>query len=390
MIDFKLILILIMSVVIYILFNRSEKLKNRLEKVEISLKEKNKDDGGKKDEYLENFYENNEESVIDNLSMMDDTTEVNEKRDLDFTPKSIEECFDNAQKDKNQRTDPLLNIDFDVNDDDNIAVYSNHQETQNNYSYLGDINTDNRNVQSNVQTQEQVKLNNYGPVRTLNENFEQSQHKNQIYENEQNRNSYQQNRNEHIRHQTEENPNVLNLAQSPVYDQNSSYSHPMTSYNEKSYSTDNGGNSNRAHDNSRENISVDIDQIINKPTEIPEIINELGDLKPNDDLNDTIDNLEYDGENTVESDNDDGKIDIDIEEDSHESIESDKNETDDVFIENLRNMIKNENITKYKLQKLQSFAKELNIDINKVQNGKSKNKTKRELWREISNNIKNI
>ena len=63
---------------------------------------------------------------------------------------------------------------------------------------------------------------------------------------------------------------------------------------------------------------------------------------------------------------------------------TDKNE-DNILLANIRDMINNSSVSK--LAQLQEYAKELNINIVKEQNGKIKNKIKNELWNDISDEI---
>ena len=80
MIDYKLILILVLSVVIYILYNKIEIIKNEVTKIKINLAEKTED----KQKYLNKFYEDSNEDNNEDLGKNINIEQL-EKKDLSGT-----------------------------------------------------------------------------------------------------------------------------------------------------------------------------------------------------------------------------------------------------------------------------------------------------------------
>lgn len=255
MIDFKLIIILVMGIALYILFNMLDKTKSHLNKLEENIKEHFEND--EKKQYLDNFYDSNSDTNINNISVLEETTEpkeeyyveepphfIEQKKNIENTnDESIKQCFDDHQQSHSESLDFDLDSPLEEPVHQNMITYSNQEEDK--------------------------KL----------------------------------------------------------------------------------------------NIDIDIDKIMNDDEkEVSQYISSIANSKPTDELN----------------------VEVSY---SDEEKEDDKKQ-DNVYLDNIRKMILNESVNKYKLAELQKIAEELNIRTEKELNGKTKNKTKNELWKEISNNIK--
>lgn len=137
MIDFKLILIAILCVAIYVLFNKLSKNERELKKVKIELNEINENKQEDRKKYLENFYDSNSESQINNISVLEETTEDPQQHFVnDNVPSpqpfvAHENSYDIPDEPENINDKDIQDCfehDEDNDDSQEMITYSNQEE----------------------------------------------------------------------------------------------------------------------------------------------------------------------------------------------------------------------------------------------------------------------
>ena len=350
MFDFKLILILILSIVIYILYNKIDKISAEVDKIKITLtKEKKTDKEVNKEEtkqkYLEHFYDNNSESAVNNISNIDETTEIIDvHHQNNINNETIKKCFDHNPE-NDDISESSISIDFNLSEqDDNNAAHVVDKKNNDIYDENMDINIDNI-----LNDQQQVKASGYfqsiantKPSDDLLEPLDYDLEENKIETN------------------NEIKDDKYNLQEIIIEDGNEvEDNNQIDDNNEIEIVEDKNMIDSDSDSDSESEQSYEQQSSINEPL----LVIDEPLLVIDDDM---LASVKAD-KNSIEND-------------------EDKNEKDDLM-ENLREIMLNSSFNKHKLDKLQNYAKELNINIEKDINGKIKNKTKSELWKEISQNI---
>ena len=352
MFDFKLILILVLSIVIYILYNKIDKINVEVDKIKIAMskdkKKPNKEEKSKeenKQRYLEHFYDNNSESAVNNISNIDETTEIlNETHQNNINNESIKQCFKH-EKD-NDVSESSISIDFNLSthEETTVAEYSNEDKSKthdNEPEDKIDINIDGiisdqapLQVSGYFQSIANAKPND-DLLEPIEYDLEETVEKKSKLEN------------------TEKTFDLQEIV--------------IENNNKKTF---------------------DLQEIVIETND--ENINEIqNEVKEDNHMIDSDSESEQSYDQTSKND----ELLMDAEDDVLVKVSSDKEDSDtkdekNELMKSLKELISKSSFNKHKLDKLQNYAKELNINIEKDINGKTKNKTRSELWKEISQNIK--
>ena len=353
--DFKLILILILCIVIYFLYNKNIKLKSKNEKLEVNNKElKEGKNTENKEEYLENFYGSGDsDTEINNLSQLDETTEIHENyENSGFQNNSIENEYSESNSTNAFKTSHNLELDsnnINTINDESIKEFFDHPSSPSSFDQkVKEAFDDDDNTTDIKVNLDEVVDDRDNEIRNLMGSVADSK----------------------------PSDNLINDDDNFDYDDSDSEAEPIEE--ELEFDTASMGESKststqedipkKSNSKSKNIISVDLDLPDDLTGEDASNNEEIdSDLEELDQLSAKLE------ENTQNPE-------LDSNEDK--SVKSEK-----AMLANIRYMINYESMTKYKLGQLQDFAKNLDIEIEKSQNGKIRNKTKVELWKDIKNNI---
>ena len=324
MIDYKLIIILALSIVILYLFNKNKTLNSKLiANSKISEKE---------NEYFSNIYNNDE-----NIEKEEEEEEEEEDNlDLDLLDNLI--TYSNESKNNSQELNNIL----DIISEEKYNIILDTSNCNENICELHDTTSNNNNFDSNVITSE---TNKFVEIKENSENLKTSE--NVLHSNlDLNVITSETSKSEKIKENSEKLQTTDNILHSNL-DLNVITSETSKSEKIKENSEKLKTNENVLHSNS-------VEKSIEKYSEI-KFSNQ------NNKLNEII---------SMEMEMDILNLDKEIPYDINN-------------LEDLKKFL-NKKISKIKLKEIQKFAQEFNIELI---NGKKKKKTKNELWNELSSKI---